>query len=130
MDKREKITYWFIFNVVIALLPLVFNVLLIFSRDIPFNAEALFFRGELLIVSAAIAADAVGGLIGGGQKNRISRLIIGGMCVVLLCLSSLLFAAISIDETAFSPSRVTIISLVMFLSTVVASGSCKWLSEV
>lgn len=133
MHAKEKLLHWTIFNVIIALLPLIFNSLFrILKSELEVDFHPIFFRGELFIISAAIAADAIGEFMIGEISNKYARLIIGGTCVIMLALSTLLFAAVSVNAEVSSPlsqSRVTNFSIVVFMATVISSGACKYLTE-
>lgn len=128
--NAEKVIYWFIFNVIIALLLFIVNLLVIVVKDDPLNLINLFARGELLIVSAAIAADAIGELIlKGNNLNKYLKMIMGGLCVILLSVTSLLFATIAADIASFKPERISVVSLYIFAGTFIISGSSKALTE-
>ncbi len=130
----EKMVRWVIFSVVIALLPIIFNYLSMLTKGLPTSLEIVISRGELLIVSAAINAAAIGELFGSGTTNkRIPKIIAGGVCVIILLLTSLWFADIVATILLNKPveSRIIMLgSVAAFLSTVLASGSSVALSEV
>jgi len=128
MDKYEKLIYWIIFNVFISLLPLLFNYLFLSIQDSFSGLNDLFYRGELFIISAVIAADAVGEFMIGTIRNKYARLITGGSCVILLTMSSLLFAATSVNIDQINHSRVTGISVTVIIATIISSGASKFLS--
>ena len=128
MSKQEKLIHWSIFNVSIALLPLLFNLMFLFIQEKFPGFNILLYRGELLIISAAISADALGEYVNGTITNKTAKLIIGGSCVLLLAMSSLLFAAIAINAEQLNQNRVAIISVSVFLATILTSGICKYLS--
>ena len=128
-NRRDKLIHWAMFNVSIALLPLFFNLISLFITNKFTSIHSVFYRGELLIISAAIAADATGEFIIGTISNKTARILTGGACVILLGLCSLLFAAISIAATDINQPRVTLISLTMFIATVLVGGITKYLAE-
>jgi len=129
----DKILRWLIFSVVIALLPLAFNLLRFSSRGTPLSLLTILSNGELLLISAAIAAAAAGELFASGQNYIKAKLFAGGGCVIVLILASFLFADISVAIASgekISQEAVSTNSIVIFILTVVASGSCVALSEV
>ncbi len=90
-------------------------------------------RGELLIVSAAIAAGAVGELIASGRALAIPKLISGGGCILILFLASLWFADISvaaISGQVIDARTVSVYSMYIFAFTVVSSGSSLVLAGI
>lgn len=132
MDRKLKILYWVFFNVLIALSPLAFNYL--FHAIITFSnlqIHFLFSRGELFLISAAIAADAIGESVIGTIKNKFAKVITVGFCVILVMVSSFLFAIVSISLDAsltLSEERVTYFSIFVFVATLIFSGISKYLS--
>jgi hypothetical protein len=96
--KGKKLLLWLAFSVIFALGPLFVNFLLV--RDKPdFNWAQLYNRGELLLVSAALCADAVGRLFNlDGERSYFVILCLIG-AVYLLFTSSVEFgmAAPGID---------------------------------
>jgi hypothetical protein len=72
-----KVVRWTIFGVVFALLPFILNALVLWSNDKEVKLSLLWPHGELLVVCAAIAADAVGDLIGSGNGRKTGKLIAG-----------------------------------------------------
>jgi uncharacterized membrane protein len=63
----EKLVKWFLFSVVVALLPLIFAWLITAPKGI---SQAIS-KGELFIISATICAAAIGDLIGKAKKGRV-----------------------------------------------------------
>ena len=130
----EKVIRWLIFSVLIALLPIGFNYLSMKTKSIPTSLEIICAQGELLIVSAALNAAALGELFGSGPASlMIAKIIAGGVCVIILLLTSLWFADIAATILLNKPLDANIImkgSLFAFFGTVAASGSSVALSEV
>lgn len=131
-NMTEKFTIWLIFSVTLALAPLLFNASLMFISGKSPTLAQLLKNGELLIITVAIGADAIGKLFGSGSARKLLKIAAGGGTTLLVIFSSLLFSAISTSSlgTAFDPSRVAMISTVMFSFTVIAGGSCTILAEL
>lgn len=120
------------FSVFIALLPLLFNGLAAFGRQSAVTLSTMLGRGELLLISGAIAAAAIGEIIASGEDHKVRKLFAGGGCVLVLALTSLWFADISTAYkagTLIDEGVVAIGSLIIFLATIITSGSCVALSE-
>jgi hypothetical protein len=129
----EKIVRWLIFSVVIALLPLAFNYIRILIQGTNPTLVVLLSRGELLLVSAAIAAAAIGELIASGEEWRIAKYVAGGGCVSVLFLTSALFAEISnatYSGAAVNSALISSSSALLFGFAVVSSASCIVLAEL
>jgi len=142
MNVIRKLVYWFIFSVIICLLPIIFKGIVILSesgitKDI---FERLFSRGDILIVAVCISATAIGELLlSKGQDSRwieFFKTLVGGCCVLMLILASCYFAYVAYvyREGAVSiqadPVTVSWISIGIFAFSVVTSGGCLILTEV
>lgn len=129
-----RLLRWFLFSVIISLVPLIFDGVLLWSRETPSRqiAVAVLAGGELLLISTAIAADAVGDLVGSGSTRTGLKLLVGGTCVISLLFAALWYAANSVLENTgqhANPHAVITGSAVVFICTVCAGASCKWLGE-
>jgi hypothetical protein len=132
-NLAEKVIRWLLFSVLIALLPLGFNAISLFTRGISVDLVNLVSRGELLLISTAICAAAVGELVPTGPALRISKIIVVGSTVIILIAASYYFADISAgyrlgEKMDFNVIRD--ISLIAFISSVVSGALCVILGEV
>ncbi len=123
----EKLTLWFIFRVLLALVPILFTVvrILTIGGANPFGTAIE--RGELVLLTAAICGGSVGVLIGSGATLQIYKIISGGAAIIILMFSSLYFADVSAAYRAGVPinaRHVRQTSLVVFCAGVVFSGAC------
>lgn len=127
----ENFTIWLIFSVFLALTPLIFNGATDFINGSNINLSQLLGKGELLIVSVAIGADATGKLIGSSEKQKIFKIIAAGACILLVIISSLLFAVVSRSTgNPININRVSSSSCLMFLMIIVTGTSCTLLAEI
>jgi hypothetical protein len=127
----ENFTVWLIFSVFLALTPIIFNGATDFINGSNLDLSQLLGKGELLIVSVAIGADATGKLIASGEKQKIFKIIAAGACILLVIISSLLFAVISRSTgIPIDINRVSSSSCLMFLMIIVAGASCTLLAEI
>jgi hypothetical protein len=91
-----KVVRWSIFSVAFALLPIGVNGLSAATRNRGIAYDDLVGRGELLLVTAAIAAASAGELFGDKESRlRTTRLFLVGMSFLVVCLSSYWFADIA-----------------------------------
>lgn len=128
-----KLIRWFIFNIIIALLPIYFNCLYLLILGLQPTIEVLTGHGELLLISAAIAAVAIGEQVGSGRYLLILKLGAVGGCVIMLLGASFCFAVVSTSiqsEQVIQTNIVANISIYLFLGAIVSSGSCLALAQV
>lgn len=130
----QKLIRWFIFSVAVALLPLIFHALQLITRGKSASLSAVTSHGELLIVSVALAAAAIGNII--GNKNMtlsIPKLLSAGFCMLMLLLSSFYYADISACRISGQPIEdnvIACVSLISYIFTFICSACCIVLSEV
>jgi hypothetical protein len=130
----EAVIRWLIFGVLISLAPFLAVLLDDIDRGIDPTLVTLFGSGELLIVSAVIAAAGIGELFRSAKayKRRIARQLVLGSSIVNLLAASLWFADVSsliVSKQHTQPTVVAAGSIGLFISTVVASTSALLLSE-
>ncbi len=89
---HEKLARWFLFGVLFTLLPFALSYLNLRARPKSGNSikfVSLFARGELLLVSTAIGAAAVGELLGVRNANALGQIISGGVSLLLVGIQTL-----------------------------------------
>jgi len=96
MNKRKytRLALWLAFGVVFALAPLFCNFLMLRVDGKTSTIMNLCSRGELFLISAVIAAEALGKLFT-GTGGGVLRLACGTGCVYLLFWSSVEFAMLA-----------------------------------
>ena len=135
----EKLIRWIIFSVLMALVPLLVDVLWIVTRGGTEALTSVLARGELLLITAALCAASVGELFGSGNDRRSRKVISGGAALLILLVSALYFVHVSeayahVSEAYVGKERppdvgvIRTISILLYTSAVVSSGSCVWLS--
>jgi hypothetical protein len=131
-----------VFGVVLALTPILFNWLDAFTSDDPnFHFEALFQRGELLLVVAATLGAALSEMAAQGTPSKYRKLW-GAVAVtgaLMLLASAVWFAQIQATITengartprqvAVSHHHIAIGSLILFGIAVVVGAGCVLLSR-
>jgi hypothetical protein len=99
-SKGLKIFLWFTFSVAFALFPILVNYIngRVYGKA-PGWLELLG-GGELLLIAAVLAADAVGRVFLGGDRKQGLRVACGAGCTLLLIVTSVYFGkiAFSIDD--------------------------------
>jgi hypothetical protein len=128
-----KLARWLLFGVLMALLPLAYNLLHVVTRGGKASVENLTGHGELLLVAAAISAAAIGELVASGPKAPIGKIVSGGGALLVLGFASLYFADVAWAEKTGEKLLASVVcntSVVLFASAFVASLACVALSEV
>ncbi|WP_052277929.1 hypothetical protein [Microcystis panniformis] len=129
----RKIIQWIIFGVVLAIVPLVVALLIRATRGQSTELVDLLRNGELLLVTAGIVGAAIGDLLGGNRTQPIFELFSGGACVLILVVSSILYADVSAAHASQQPVNIAVIersSLWLFSGGVVSSFFCVVFSEL
>ena len=129
-----RLVRWFIFSVVVAMLPILSNMLKCLATEYcRLSITYLFCHGELLIISAAISGSAIGFLVASGGNRPIPKLVAGGSCVIILALCSYLYADMTAtlgQKQGYDLHSLSAVSLIMFFLTLIAGASCVILAEV
>jgi hypothetical protein len=132
--KPGKVARWFVFGIIIAVIPLIVNALSLASSMQDPTLVQVIGRGQLLLIISAIAAAAIGELIGSGNHLIVLKIFAGGGCVALLVATTYWYADIN-SKIVLQPDKfvneqfITNASIVLFIATVVASLACVGLSE-
>jgi hypothetical protein len=126
---KEKLMNWFAFNIFIAILPIIAHLAKLFNEGQNISFFDLFSHGELLLISVAITADAIGELVLKGKtKGRYAAYFYLG--VMFAFGSGTWFATLGIDGAASQVERsFAILSIALFFGSVFAAN-CKFLAEV
>jgi hypothetical protein len=121
-----RLLKWAFFTVLISLAPLILTGLSLWAED-RMMMSLLWPHGELLLISTAVAADAVGAMVPTGPNARKSKIVSVGSCVVLLTVSALWYAMIQVH--GYSPGKISESSVALFLATLIAAFGCQVLAE-
>jgi hypothetical protein len=123
-----------LFSVLVSLIPLLLHGVVLLGQERPPSGiwTAILDHGELLLISTAIAADAIGDLVASGLRSEPGKVLAGGGCVLSLLFAALCYATNSTMIDLGHPLKaevMTEISVLIFVVTVLAGGSCKWLAK-
>jgi uncharacterized PurR-regulated membrane protein YhhQ (DUF165 family) len=129
-EKAHRLLLWLAFSVVFALSPLFVNYLLIRERP-EFAWTKLYNRGELFLVSAALAADAVARLFSRtGKRNLLAIVCFIGVVFLLLATSVEFGMAAPVLELGTRLGEAQEFdSVFYFCCTVVAGAGALWLED-
>ena len=126
---RKKLIIWTTFSVIMGSLPIVLNMMILFSNNKPIAFFNLFAHGELLLISVAIAADAVGDMIYGKKFERVRDVTCICICFLIIIFSVSWFGSLGIGGQTANISGFGLISLGLFVATIIISGMCKVRTE-
>ncbi len=90
-----KIVRWLIFGAIISLLPLAFTFGDLALRGRPHRLTDVIGNGELLVVVWVLSASALGEMFGGKGGRPILHIVVGGLTLMLIVASALLFALVA-----------------------------------
>jgi len=128
MLEKGRLLKWFFFTVLVSLVPFGMVAVAFWSGDTEFRMADLWPHGELLVVSTALAADAMGGLIPTNPTASRAKIVSGGCCVLVLLISAIWYAMIQ-DRPGFKVDKISEGSIALFGFTVVVCACCKALAE-
>lgn len=130
-NVANKLVRWFIFGVVVAIVPLAYSYLdLVLKKKAP-TLTSIIGDGGLLLIISAICAGALGELIGSGSGATVFKIISSGGTIVTLLLSSFLFASIIEGKmtSGFDDAAIASTSAWIFLIGMLPCAACIALSE-
>lgn len=122
----RKLSQWTIFSVIVALLPIGINAYKAFVNGDPID-YTLISHGELVLVSAAIAAEAIGDIVVSGKTKGVVNMVAIGACLIAFFFSSAVF--VIAESSPRRPDLIAASSGVVLLITFLAAGSCKARAE-
>lgn len=127
---QKKLIIWTTFSVIIGSFPIILNLLILFAQNKPIYFFDLFAHGELLLISIAIAAGAMGDMIYCRRFERVRD--IGSICIcfIIILFSISWFASLGIGGKATNTVGFGLISLFLFIATIFVSGNCEAIVEV
>ena len=136
-ERLQGLLKWVIFGVIIALAPLGASFLNAVTDETSSAwltvGKQVLAEGELLLIAAAIAADAIGDLIGSGRDDLTLKLLSGGACVLVVFVASLWYGHIAALVHAGKTPQTNLVpvgSLLVLAGTVLATGVAKFVAEV
>jgi hypothetical protein len=135
VEIRLKLLKWIFFEIIFALLPLVFDWADGAIHGKGTSLAKVLGRGELLLVSVAIMAAAIGDLVKGGLNSRIRSLKVSlvGFGMILATGATWLYAEVAVApcESSGIAMRVTVIASICVASAAILSSvGCLIAAEV
>lgn len=138
-DRLYKVTRWLLFGVVIGLLPFLFSFVNILASPSSLDStgwthtrNALFGRGDLLLIAATLVAASAGDLIGSGREREGGKIVAGFWCLVIFVICVVWYGTIAdkIEAKAvYNVGRTARVSLWLFGFSVLCSAGCLLLGD-
>jgi ABC-type sugar transport system permease subunit len=124
----EKLTIWFVFSVIVTLAPFFLGFLQSVDRNQKFTFSSILGNGQLLLVSVAISAAALGELVLVEvlPLQRIMKTLAIGSCTLVVIIASLWFGDVSAAVQSKVPPDPRTISTGSVIVYVWALGSSIW----
>jgi hypothetical protein len=126
-----EIYQWFMYTVIFGMVPIYIKLLFGITRKTErVTFTWMFAGGELLLISAVIACNAIGKLAGCDTSHPfLEKLAIPG-CLLLIIISSIWFADVSANKSNAKIDRSVVAtgSVVLFAVDIVLSGCCIYCS--
>jgi hypothetical protein len=130
----DKVLRWLMYGVAFATLPVLLNLVLAVTRNSSLSWEQLLGQGELLLVSAGVAASGAGELSGESVPVlRRFQILLQGLAYIIVCLTSVWFADTAnllASQEQVNERAVAVGSLVIFGSSVLNGGCCVAVSRL
>lgn len=132
--RANKFFHWLLLSVLVALLPIGCIAIVAWASGKPITAHHLLKDGELLMISAGVAAGAISDLFGnqkGTYPTAMSEFPLV-MCVLIACFASVNFAIVAgLEEPLTTAQSYAVVrsSIWMFAAALVGGGCCIVLSR-
>src|SRR5439155_22565521 len=92
--RVEYVGRWLLFSVIIALLPNLCGILVLMLFNQPITFQNTIANGQLLLVSTAVLAEAIGELLVNNTVNRIFKVCVSGINLAVFGMACLLYSTI------------------------------------
>lgn len=128
-----KIVRWLIFGAIISLLPLAFTFGDLALRGRPHHLADVMGNGELLVVVWVLSASALGEMFGGKGGRPILHIVTGGMTLLVIVLSALLYALVAEAKAGGQPVDEDLLvnaSMILYVGSLVPCVFCLVCSEM
>lgn len=123
---------WLCFGVAISVLPFCLKALFYWLDNSGWVGWLnLWPNGELMLVAVALAAESLGELVlANTRKHSIKSALIGAGCVLTALASVATFGYLSANPGQQQPENIFLVSVVLTLLALIASGFCKGLMHL
>ena len=129
-DCQERLIQWAVFGVAISLIPFGFRWVLFDVTSRPLALNELISQGELLLISTALAATAIGDVISVHPRLQTRALIVGGLSLITVITGASYYALVNAgllktDHVVRTSLALFIFSLIGGCTSIVAAEQSK-----
>jgi hypothetical protein len=127
-----KLAHWFIFSVLIALVPILANAITLKIHDSYSSLESVISRGQLLLITSGLCAASAGTLIGTDNKLIIWKIVAGGTAFFIFSISTFVYAQVNSSiqtGTNINQGLIVKFSISLFVSALISCAACIILAE-
>jgi hypothetical protein len=126
---RHTLWKWFLFTVLVSFFPFMAVAIRLWSTEQPIHLQSLWPRGQLFLVSTALAAEAIGDLVTHPSSvPSTNKMVLTFFCVATLAVASVWYAFAQ-DRSDFNLTRTSNGSIILFLVTLLVCISAKAVTE-
>ena len=118
---------WFLFTLVVSLAPIIVSAVALKLVRETASLERLLGNGELLMISCALAATAIGELIASKARLPHGKLILVWLCGIAVFFSTMGYAILIVADAwkkAFDKSMIANFSIALFIGTGICAAIC------
>jgi|SRR5579859_2811825 len=120
---QKKLIIWSTFSVLVGLLTILASLLASISNGKSMNFFDLISHGELLLISMAIAADALGDMIYNKRFDSVTDTSLSCLCFTAILICVIWFGLLGGKAT--NTTMFGIVSLFIFVGTISVGATCK-----
>ncbi len=129
-----KLLRWFMFSIVLSLLPLAMKIISLLARDYEFSWGSIVSHGELLIIAITMCTTAIAELFCSGAEYKLRKLFAGSLTISVLIIASGSFSDISVafelsQSEKLNATTIFVQQLVLFTTSFFLGVYCIFLSE-
>lgn len=128
-ELGAKLARWVFFTLLISIAPLVLDYIMVSMRSqAAVNYSEVLSKGQLFLLSSAFLCVSLGELAGTSKKFQIAKIVVSGLCALLIIFSIGLYAIANNQpsDAVFSLSK---LSIVFYIASIVVSTSGLALAE-
>jgi hypothetical protein len=114
----RRMLRWFMFSLIVALLPIIFNALDMLASEAGLRWGLLLGQGELLLIAVGLYGPTLGEVLTMGERWEEYKIVVGGLCFMNTAVAAWYFATVSSKPA----NQALITSLVLYLFAVICSG--------
>jgi hypothetical protein len=124
---------WFGFSVILALLPIIFNIIDAATFNPSLTWGYVLGRGELLLPAVGLSASALGDMVLTDRRWSLFKVVTALACVLNVACASYYFASVSGQYASLDqPNAVVVVrlSILSYVVAVISSASSLYISEL